>query len=604
MNYRRTEKPDIKKLWDDDVTKMQHMGNRKRSVVLITIIFIGFFAVYLQLINLMVIKHGALSQEAEQQYFRTVSLKPQRGLIWDRAGREMAVNVETSSLYAVPSRIRDIKKFSSCIAPFINVSAEKLGSRISALKEKDFMWLARKMDEETSRKIAALKNKQKNNKENLQEMDVVTETKRYYPKGQLAAHVIGYTDIDNKGLEGIESRYDRYVQGEGKKIMLGRDARGVNLANNAEESVPGNTLLLTIDEGLQYIVEREIENAMTKWNAEGAVAIMMNPMTGEILAMANRPTYDLNSPAEADASERRNRAITDFYEPGSTFKTILASAAIEEKTVTPDKKFDCSKGYIYAGGGKPIRDVHRNGVLTFKECVQKSSNVCLVQVGMLTGEEKYYKYIKKFGFGEKTGIDLYGEVSGLLRAPGAWSGRSLASMSIGQEIGVTPLQILRAYSAIANGGKLMRPYVVSEIISPSGSIVEKISPKVERQVVSEETARIMRDILKTVVEEGGTAQRASIKGNLVAGKTGTAQMIDPRTGRYSSTDYVSSFIGFVPADNPKIGLIVVVYKPRGARYGGTVAAPVFKNIIEHSLAYLDIPMERDENYVILVSKSR
>ncbi len=511
--------------------------------------------------------------------------------------REMAVNIEKDSLYAVPSQIKAPLVLSTELAPIIKVSAKSLVSKISADSSKNFIWVARKIDEDTALKVHALKKTHK-----LNEIGLVTETKRYYPKGHLASHILGYTNIDNKGLEGIELAYERYMRGQKKKLSVIKDAKGDVLSEGEEGVMPGDSLILTIDEGLQYIVEREIDSAMQKWKASGAVAIMMNPLTGEILAMANRPAYDLNLPNTADASYRRNRAITDFYEPGSTFKAIVAGGALQKGLVSPEERFDVSKGFISVGGGRPIRDAHKHEVLSFKECVQKSSNVCFVQVGMRLGEEGLYEYIKKFGFGAKTSIDLPGEVNGYLRSPNNWSGRSLASLSIGQEIGVTPLQILRAYSTIANGGNLMRPYVVSEVISPSGDIVKKFSPTIERRVIAEETAKTLRGLLKTVVEEGGTAEKASIRGNLVAGKTGTAQMVDPKTGRYSSHDYVSSFVGFVPADNPKVALIVVIYKPRGATYGGVVAAPVFRSIVEHTLTYLNIPMESDENYVILVSK--
>jgi cell division protein FtsI (penicillin-binding protein 3) len=392
------------------------------------------------------------------------------------------------------------------------------------------------------------------------------------------------------------------MKGRASKVLVGMDARGQNLYEGLETYVAGNELFLTIDETLQNIVERELEDAVQRWEAESAVAIMMDPNTGEILAMANRPTYDPNFPGSVEPSYRRNRAITDIYEPGSTFKVILASAAIEEGVVRPHEKFNVSQGFIRVPGGI-IRDPHRHEILTFSEIIQKSSNVGAVQIGLRLGKERFYKYIKKFGFGEKTGIDLPGEVRGLVRSIDRWSGRSLASISIGHEIAVTPLQILRAYSAIANGGKLMKPYIVSEIVSSNGEVIKRFSPVVQRRVISEDTARIMREVLKTVVEEGGTGEGASIHGNLVAGKTGTAQMIDPETGTYSKQDFVSSFVGFVPADNPKIALIVVIYKPKGERYGGVVAAPVFKNIIEHSLVYLNIPMERQENYVVLVSRS-
>ncbi|HDH00854.1 MAG TPA: penicillin-binding protein 2, partial [Nitrospirae bacterium] len=320
-------------------------------------------------------------------------------------------------------------------------------------------------------------------------------------------------------------------------------------------------------------------------------------------AMANMPAYNPNNAGESRDYARRNRAITVLYEPGSTLKTVLAAAALEEEVVDLDEEFDVSKGYIVVGG-KAIRDVHPHEVITFQEVIQKSSNVGAVQIGLRLGEEKYYRYLRSFGFGEKTGIDFPGEVRGILRQIKDWSGTSLAALSIGQEIGVTPLQLLRAYAAIANDGVLMKPYIVSDIISPGGDIVKRVAPERERRVVSADTAETVRDILKMVVEEGGTAERAYVRGNLVAGKTGTAQIFDPGTGRYSRNKYVSSFVGFVPADNPGIALIVVVYEPEGSAYGGVVAAPVFKKIIEDTFAYLDIPMERDENRIILVSKAR
>ncbi|GBE06220.1 MAG TPA: penicillin-binding protein [Nitrospirae bacterium] len=597
MSVRRTRKSE-KKLWDEDYTKTRLKRSKNRAVILSTIVFFCFSVICVRLSYLMVVDHEKLSQRAERQYRRTKVLRPQRGVIWDRNMRELAVNVETDSLYAVPSQVNDVDELSFLLAPLIKTSAGGLSGKISARKNKEFIWLARKMDRETSFRVNKLKSRLK-----LSELGVLTETKRYYPKGRIAAHILGHTNIDNEGLAGIELEYDSYMKGKAKKVQLGRDARGYSLSNGIEDNIQGYSLLLTIDEGIQHIVEREIDIAVQKWEAEAAVVIMMDPKSGRILAIANRPTYDPNLPGKVSAAGRRNRAITDMYEPGSTFKAILASAAIDEGVVKRGEKFDVSDGYIKVPGGV-IRDVHRHGILDFREVIQKSSNVGAVQIGNKLGKELYYEYMRKFGFGEKTGIDLPGETRGLLRRPENWSGRSLASMSIGQEIGVTPLQLLRAYSAIANGGKLMRPYVVSEIISSEGEVIKRFSPKMERRVISRYCSAIMRGILKTVVEEGGTARRAFIKGNPVAGKTGTAQMVDPETGGYSKNDYVSSFVGFVPADDPELALIVVVYKPRGARYGGVVAAPVFRSIIEDTLVYLNIPMEREENSVLLVSKTR
>ena len=585
-----------RKLWDENFEKIRLDKSKKRAVIIRTIIFFCFSAIFIRLVVLMVFDHDMLSRKAEQQYLRTRTLKAQRGIIWDRAMRPLSINIETDSLYAVPSQVNNVKELSVKLASVIKVSAKKLNKKLLIKKDKSFMWLARKMDVDTANKVHKLK---KNI--HFKEIGILREAKRFYPNGHIASHVVGYTDIDNEGLGGIELQFNDYMKGSARKIYSGKDARGQSLSGGIEESILGDNLLLTIDENLQNIVEREIEHAVKIWKAESAVAIMMNPVTGEILAMANRPTFNPNFARFSKAQNRRNRTITDIYEPGSTFKIILASASIEEKAVTPHQRFDVSQGFIKVPGGI-IRDDHKFNILTFSEIIQKSSNVGAVQIGLKLGKKRFYKYIRKFGFGEKTGINLPGEVRGIVRSIKNWSGRSLAALSIGHEIAVTPLQILRAYAAIANGGTLMKPYIVSEIISSEGEVVKRFSPTIERRVISQKTARIISDILKTVVEEGGTAQSASIMGNLVAGKTGTAQIIDPKTGRYSKHDFISSFVGFVPADNPKIALIVIVYKPKGSKYGGVVAAPVFKNIIEHSFVYLNIPMERGKNHVILVSQ--
>ena len=597
MRYKR-KRIAGKKLWDENFEKKRLDKSKKRAVIIRTIIFFCFFAIFIRLIFLMVFDHHALSEKAEQQYLRTKTLKAQRGLIWDRTMRPLVINMEADSLYVDPSQIDNTRALSRDLASVIRVSAKKLNKKLLMKKDKSFIWIARKIDVDTASKVHGLKKDEK-----FKEIGILREAKRFYPNGHIASHIIGYTNIDNEGLSGIELQYNDYMKGRERKIHLGKDARGQSLSNGIEESIIGDNLLLTIDENLQNIVEREIAHAVKMWKAESAVAIMMNPVTGEILAMANRPTFNPNLVRMSKTKNRRNRTITDIYEPGSTFKIILASASLEEKVVTPHQRFDVSQGFIEVPGGT-IWDDHKHKILTFSEIIQKSSNVGAVQIGLKLGKERFYKYIRKFGFGEKTGINLPGEVKGLLRNIENWSGRSLAALSIGHEIAVTPLQILRAYAAIANDGKLMKPYIVSEIISTEGEIVRRFSPEMARRVVSQKTAGIMRNILKTVVEEGGTAQKASIMGNLVAGKTGTAQIIDPKTGRYSKDDFVSSFVGFVPADDPKIALIVAVYKPKGAIYGGVVAAPVFKNIIEHSLVYLNIPMERGKNRVILVSQRR
>jgi cell division protein FtsI (penicillin-binding protein 3) len=593
---KRKQNLEMGKLWDEDLSQLQLKKSRKRAVVVFTIFFFCFAVISIRLIDLMILDHESLTGRAAQQYNREKVLKPQRGVIWDRKMREMATNIESDSLYAVPSKMEDTRNISRKLAPLIKVSSKQLNRILLKKKNKEFIWLARKMDVSSVLRINDLKEKFGYNA-----LEFLTESKRYYPKGQTASHILGFTNIDNKGIAGLELMYDMYLKGEKTSVSVGMDARGNSLSIDPREGVSGHNLLLTIDEGIQYIVERELSHAMTEWEAKSAVAIMMDPMTGEILAMANRPNYDSNLAGKSSHEAKRNRAITDLYEPGSTLKTILAAAAIEEEVVDVDDEFDVSKGYIVVGG-KRIRDIHKKGILTFREVIQKSSNVGAVQIGLKLGAEKYYGYMRKFGFGEKTGIDFPGEVRGILRRVDNWSGTSIAALSIGQEIGVTALQVLRAYSTIANGGVLMKPFIVSDIISSAGEIIKRVTPEAERRVISNRTSELVVEILKTVVEEGGTAPKADINGNLVAGKTGTAQIFDQELGRYSRDKYVSSFVGFVPADNPRIALIVVIYEPKGRSYGGIVAAPVFKRIVEHTFTYLDIPMERDENRILLVSK--
>ncbi len=558
----------------------------------------------------MIFDHDKLSRRAAQQYQLKKTLRPQRGVIWDRNMKEMATNIDTYSLYAVPKQVKDTRSLSREISPLVKVSYKDLNRTLLKKRKRGFVWVDRKMEPEAVRNVRKLLKEP-----GYESLGFMTEAKRFYPKGKTASHILGFNDIDNKGISGLELYYNEFLKGKRKNVSVSTDARGNSLSGNFKDNVSGNNLLLTIDEGIQHIVERELTKAMDKWKAKAAVAIMMDPSTGEILAMSNRPTYNPNVSVKAPGSrnkakfnkywgERRNRALTDIFEPGSTLKAVLASAAIEEKVVKLDDMFDVSKGYILVGG-KRIKDAHKiEEDLKFVEVIQRSSNVGSVQVAFRLGEEKYYDYLKKFGFGEKTGIDFPGEARGILRETDEWSGTSLAALSIGQEIGTTPLQVLRAYAAIANGGLLMKPYVVSDIISPSGDIIKRITPKVERRVVSRGTAETVKNILKTVVEEGGTATQAYIKGNLVAGKTGTAQIFDPKKGRYSRSKYVSSFVGFVPADNPMLALIVVIYEPQKQIYGGVVAAPVFKKIVEHTFAYLNVPMEKDANNIFLVSRTR
>ncbi len=556
--------------------------NKKRAIILNTAIIFSFILVSLRLTDLMIVNHKRLSERAKQQHVKVEDIQVRRGIIVDRQGRELALNLELESLYGDPENLnlnnKDAEKLASLIAKEPRAILAKIPD------EGRFTWIARKLAPDTAEKIRAL---------DIQGLGFMTEAKRFYPKGDLASHILGFVGVDNQALEGVELKYDKFLKTTGGKVLLERDASGRTLSSGVDIEAKGNNIILTIDEVLQRLVEKELDKAMLQWRAAAAAAIMMDPFTGEIFALANRPAYNPNKGGNASGSEKRNRAITDCYEPGSTFKIIIGVGSLEEKLVKPETLFDVSRGGIEAGG-KTIRDVHKYGVLTFKEIIQKSSNVGSIMVGMKLGKEKLYKYAKLLGIGEKTGIDLPGEVSGWMHPTERWSGTSLGAIPIGQEVAVTPLQMLRAYSAIANGGFLVRPHVVSKIVSPNDQVVASFKDKEMKRVISAKTAETFKDILKSVTEDGGTGKSASVKGNPVAGKTGTAQMINPVTKRYSKEKYVSSFVGFVPADNPRFALIVIVYEPKGAIYGGAVAAPVFKDIANQALSYLDVPMEDND----------
>ncbi|MCE5195303.1 MAG: penicillin-binding protein 2 [Nitrospiraceae bacterium] len=564
---------------------------RKRAIILNTAIVFGFVAVFFRLVDLMVLDHQRLAAKANMQQLKSEDIQVRRGLIFDRRGRELGVNVEVESLYCDPDTIASPKTAAYNISKVINKNPKAIMAKFSTNGR--FVWIERKIEPDMAAKIKEM---------DIKGVSFMRDSKRLYPNGRLAAHVIGTVGIDNQALEGVELKYDKFLKTPGGKIFVSRDAKGRILSTGKDIESKGNNLTLTIDEGLQYITEKELDNAMLQWKAKAATAIMMDPLTGEILALANRPSYDTNNALKAKDQEKRNRAITDLYEPGSTFKIIVGTAVLEEKLVNLNTKFDCRKGEINMGNAV-IHDSHKNGILTFKEVIQKSSNIGSVMLGMKLGKEKLYNYTKKFGFGEKTGIDLPGEVSGLIRPIAKWSQGSIGSISIGQEVAVTPLQVLRAYSTIANGGMLVTPHVVSEIRTPDGNLVYKFPQEDKRAVISKQTADTFKEILKTVAEEGGTGKSASVKGSKVAGKTGTAQIIDPRTRRYSKEKYVSSFVGFVPADNPRIALIVVVYEPKGQIYGGVVAAPVFKEITKQALSYLNVPEDdQDQKNLMVVYK--
>ncbi|GAB4387585.1 MAG: penicillin-binding protein 2 [Thermodesulfovibrionales bacterium] len=564
----------------------------KRAVILATTILCGFAFVVMRLADLMLINHERLAAQARLQHLGKKEIGLRRGAIVDRRGRPLAVNVDVESAFFNPREADDPAKAVPVIAEAASLDRAALARKLSS--DKGFVWVERKLSPQKAERLRSLK---------VKGLGFVPELKRVYPKGPMAAHVVGSVGIDNQPLEGLELAYNKHLKGKPASVLFEKDAGGRPLSDGEDYETGGNSLVLTIDEGLQFIVEKALDNAVTRWEAPAATAIMMNPFTGEILALANRPAYDPNDPSSSTAADRRNRAITDLYEPGSTFKLVMAAGAIEEKVVKPGDTFDASKGYIVVGR-RAIWDVHNHGVLTFKEVIQASSNVGAIMVGERLGKEKLYEYAKRFGFGEKTGIDLPGESSGTLKPLKQWSGTTLAAMSIGYEVAVTPLQVLRAYSAVANGGYLVEPYVVSRIISPEGQTIWSHRSDLMVRAISERTAETLKDMLVSVTEKGGTASEASIDGNSVAGKTGTAKLIDRESGGYSKKKYMSSFVGFVPADDPRVAVIVVVREPKGRYYGGLVAAPVFREIADRTMAYLGVPREDSFKENVLVVGAR
>ncbi len=566
-------------------------SQRIRALVVMGMLTFGFLAVFYRLADIMLIDHDWYLHKARGQQVRKEINPVKRGTIYDRRGRELAINLETESIFCNPADISSAGDVARALAAATKADEKTIYARL--VTNKRFSWIERKMDTMQARQIRDLK---------LKGVGLIPEMKRIYPKGMLASHVVGFVNLDNKGVEGVEGGYDRYLSSKEESKLVTRDAKGNHLSTGTNREIRGNNVTLTIDEGLQYILEKNLDAAMIKWKASAATAIMMDPYTGEILALANRPTFNPTDLSNVDMNEVRNRAITDVFEPGSTFKVVVGIAALEEKTVKSGTRIDCSAGFVEVGG-KRIKDDHRHGVLSFHEVIQKSSNVGTIKTALMLGKDKVYEYIKKFGFGDKTGIDLQGEISGLLRHSDKWSGMSIGSIAIGQEIGVTPLQIVRAYAVVANGGYLVTPHVVKEIRDPDGALIMKAETKAER-IISEATVATFREILKTVTEEGGTAVKAAVEGNSVAGKTGTAQIYDPKTKRYSKTRYIASFVGFVPADNPRLAMVVVIKEPKGSIYGGLVAGPLFRDIANQALSYLTVPMDKtnDKGMVVLADK--
>ena len=565
---------------------MNHSSFRTRVVIVAAALATAALAVAACLGDLQVLEADVLRAQARRQHQQVIEIGGRRGSIVDREGREFAVSITTRSLYAHPPRLkRDVDRAARLLAPYVGRSASELRAVLGS--DEPFVWLKRRLDPQTSRAIARLDPKliHKGGPIDFQE-----EPKRFYPQGALGVHVVGFADVDQKGLEGIERTFDDALRGDSTKFLAARDARGTMILQPLRPAATrSHDVVLTIDLVLQHIVERELDRAMDEFGAKAASAILLDPRTGQILALANRPTVDPRAYGKGPTDARRNRAIQDVLEPGSTFKVVSASAALENGTVTPEKRFNCTSFRV---AGKSYTDVHKHGVLSVREILGHSSNVGMVQVGRTLSREVLRDAIVRFGFGRKTGIELPAERNGNITSLARMSATSPAAMSIGYEVEVTPLQLAQAYAAIANDGMLVPARIVLGTRDEDGRFIAEPPPE-PRRVISARTAVTMTDMMEGVVLHG-TGGYARVSGYHIAGKTGTAKKVLPGSGVYTTNEYFASFGGFGPLRDPALVGFVVLDTPRGGfYYGGLVAAPVFSRMMADALSYLRVAPDDD-----------
>lgn len=544
--------------------------------------FISFwmFVVVARLVYLQVSQHDGLVNRARQQQQNAIETSPQRGDLLDRQGRQLARSLQTVSFFVDPDGLNPAEL--NCTADYLSqalgLNYTDLSSQLNdaQAKKRRFVWVARRLDADLASKIVAM---------NLPGLQARQEPKRFYPNGQLASHILGFVGLDGEGLGGLEQFYNQKIAGEPGRLFLERDAVGNPYESLEIASKQGQTIVLTIDQAIQYQAERALQVAVAGSHAKSGSVIVLDPRSGEILALANAPSFDPNNVGAASPEARSNWALQNIYEPGSTFKIVAFSAAIEKKLAKPDDRIDCQMGTITVAG-RLVHDHHAFGTLTLAEALAKSSNVAAIKLGIRVGDESMYDFITRFGFGSRTGIELPGETAGIVRKVSRWQPSSIGSIAMGQEIGVTPVQMVAAFGALANDGLRIAPHLVREIRNSAGTVVYRPQPE-QRRVVSAETAIALRGMLEGVTLNG-TARKAQLDGYSAAGKTGTAQKIDPRTKAYSSTKFVGSFVGFAPVTNPQVVIIVVIDEPAGSYHGGDVAAPVFREIAEQILPNLGV----------------
>ena len=550
----------------------------KRLLQLFAVLAVWAVVVIARLVQIQIVRHDDYVLRAQRQQERTLPLAPVRGAILDAHGRVLAESVAAVSIYADPQAIVDVHRTARLLAGILNMSVQQLEQKLKS--DGAFVWLGRQLPRAVGDTIAKLR---------LPGVYFLEEHRRTYPRGALAANVVGYVGMDGEGLAGVEHALDSAIHGRAGRVTMLRDAkRGTYLVGGEGPNRPvdGATVTLTIDTVVQFIAERALQRAVEKYHAAGGSAIVLDPTDGRVLAMASAPTFDPNRFLDFDSNAWRNRNVQDMYEPGSTFKIVTAAAALEEGTVTPSQILDCGDGEIQIGNA--VIHEHsgmRYALMTFEDVMVHSSNVGTIRVGLSLGQDRFYRYIRRFGFGARTGIELPAETPGRVRRTGLWSQVSSASISIGQEIGVTPLQMATAFATVANGGVRVTPHIVDRIVDARGRAMERAPRPAPTRVISEKTAAVLNEILKSVVARG-TGARAALAEHIVAGKTGTAQKAV--RGGYSADRVVASFGGYVPADRPRLVILVVIDDPKGAQFGGEIAAPAFKEIAEGTLRYLGV----------------
>lgn len=540
-------------------------------------------ALALRAIHLQAFDGARLARLGERQHLQEQIFVPKRGTILTRNGDSLAISVESRSVYVRPRRVKSPRKLVPAVARALKLKPRDVRRKVTS--DKPFVWLKRQVTPREAQRIRALK---------LEGIGLYHEPKRYYPQGHLAGQALGLVGRDAQGLEGVERSYDRHIRGKTRSSWVERDALGRRVLVTGLDDLkirPGADVRLTLDTTLQHLAEKHLEATVKRYRAKGGTVVMADPFTGAILALASYPFFNPNRFRTQERERWRIRAITDVYEPGSVFKAVFAAAAFEERVVGREDLIFCEFGR-YRYGGRTIHDFKEYGWLSFAKVLHHSSNIGVVKVAHKLGKERYHRYIRRFGFGDKTGVDLPGEVPGKVRPHHAWYDIDLAAASFGQSVAVTPLQMVMAFSAIANGGLLMKPFIVDRVVDEDGRVLLQNRPEMVRRVVSRTTARTVADILKGVVAEGGTGTRAALAGFETAGKTGTSQKADRVKGGYSKTKRIASFVGFVPASEPRFVLLTLVDEPTVNVYGGVVAAPLFRLIAAPALHALGVTPNR------------